>query len=75
LANCAAPLPAANRQPNPPPAAACLTRLADAGYRQQTVYHPAANFWTLQCRETALLLDLALLLTGLTFWRIGRDMT
>ena len=48
---------------------------SDAGYRQQARYHPAANFWTVQWRETALLLALTLLLTAFTFWRIHRDVT
>jgi ABC-2 family transporter len=75
LADCGDPLPAASHQPNPPSAETCFTRFADAGYRQQASYHPAANFWTLQWRETALLLVLALLLTAFTFWRIHRDVT
>jgi hypothetical protein len=75
LANCDAPLPSAGRLANPPSAESCFTRLADAGYRQEASYHPAADFWTLQWRETSLLLALALLLTAFSFWRIQRDIT
>jgi hypothetical protein len=53
--------------------APCFTRLAGEGYRQHVTYQPARNFWTLQIRETGLLLLLAGLLTGLCFWRIRRD--
>lgn len=53
--------------------APCFASLASQGYRQHVTYQPARNFWTLQLRETALLLLLAGLLTGLCFWRICRD--
>jgi hypothetical protein len=53
--------------------APCFTRLVSEGYRQHVTYQPARNFWALQIRETALLLALAGLLTGLCFWRIRRD--
>jgi hypothetical protein len=52
---------------------ACFARLTDEGYRQRVTYQPARHFWTLQLRETALLVALAGLLTGFCFWRIGRD--
>ena len=51
----------------------CFARLTSEGYRQHVTYQPARNFWTLQIRETALLLALAGLLVGFCFWRIGRD--
>jgi hypothetical protein len=54
---------------------ACLTRLADEGYRQRVMNHPANHFWALQWRETGVLLALALLLTGFSFWRIRRDLS
>ncbi len=53
--------------------AACFSRLAAEGYRQHVVYHPNSAFWTLQARETGLLLAGAALLTGFAFWRIRRD--
>jgi hypothetical protein len=53
---------------------ACFARLADEGYRQHVVYHPSSAFWTLQARETGLLLGCAALLTGFAFWRIRRDL-
>jgi hypothetical protein len=51
----------------------CFTRLATLGYRQQIVSHPASQFWSLQWRETGLLLFATALLTGFCFWRIRRD--
>jgi hypothetical protein len=53
----------------------CFTRLASEGYRQHVTYQPARHFWSLQLRETALLLVLAGLLTGFCFWRINRDVS
>ena len=53
---------------------ACFARLSSEGYRQVISYQPAARFWTLQWRETGLLLGAALLLTGFCFWRINRDL-
>jgi ABC-type transport system involved in multi-copper enzyme maturation permease subunit len=54
---------------------ACLTQLADEGYRQRVINQPASHFWALQWRETGILLALALLLTGFCFWRIRRDLS
>jgi hypothetical protein len=51
----------------------CFTRLEGEGYRQHVTYVSARSFWTLQIRETALLLAFAGLLIGVCFWRIGRD--
>ncbi len=62
-------------QADPVVVEACFTRLADEGYQQQVKYHPASDFWALQWRETGLLLGLAALLTGFSFWRIRRDLT
>ena len=53
----------------------CFTRLTAEGYRQHVTYQPARHFWSLQVRETALLLAIAGLLMGLCFWRIGRDVS
>jgi hypothetical protein len=53
----------------------CFTRLTAEGYRQHVTYQPARNFWSMQVRETALLLAIAALLVGLCFWRIGRDVS
>jgi hypothetical protein len=63
--------------PNADPATLepCYTKLADAGYRQHVEYQPADRFWSLQWRETGILLALAALLTGFCFWRIRRDLT
>lgn len=55
--------------------AACFNRMADEGYQQKLSYHSANHFWTLQWRETGVLLGLAALLTGFCFWRIRRDLT
>jgi hypothetical protein len=63
--------------PNADPATLepCYTRLAAAGYRQHVEYQPADRFWSLQLRETGILVALAGLLTGFCFWRIRRDLT
>ncbi len=46
----------------------CLTKLTDAGYRQELVYQPADHFWRLQWAELALYLAASGLLVGLCFW-------
>jgi hypothetical protein len=51
---------------------ACFDRLASEGYRQQVSYQPASHYWTLQWRETGLLLGGAALLSGACFWRVRR---
>lgn len=51
----------------------CIQRLATEGFQQHIVYHPASAFWTLQWRETGLLLTGAALLTGFAFWRVRQD--
>ena len=53
----------------------CLTKLADAGYRQRLVYQPRDHFWPLQLAETGLYLVASLGLAGLTFWQIRRRRT
>jgi hypothetical protein len=53
----------------------CFTRLAGEGYRQHVTYLSARSFWSLQLRETALLLVLASFLIGFCFWRLGRDVS
>lgn len=52
----------------------CFDRLASEGYRQKVTYQPASAFWALQWREAGLLVAGALLLSGLAFWRIRRDL-
>jgi hypothetical protein len=52
----------------------CFDRLAADGYQQKVTYQPASAFWTLQWRETGLLVAAALLLSGFAFWRIRRDL-
>jgi hypothetical protein len=54
---------------------ACFSRLAGEGYRARATYQPASHFWALQWRETGILLALAVLLTGFSFWRIRRDLS
>lgn len=51
---------------------ACFTKLADLGYQQLVTYQPANRFWTLQLYETTIFAALALLLAGISFWRIRR---
>ena len=55
-------------EPEPAGQAACLTRLAQLGYRQGVTYQPAGRYWALQAYETAIFLALAGLLTGFCFW-------
>ncbi|MFB7651162.1 MULTISPECIES: transporter [unclassified Streptomyces] len=53
----------------------CVTDLGALGYKQQTTYQPAGNFWALQWAETGLYLGLALALTGFCAWWIRRRVT
>ena len=49
------------------PTAACVTTLADLGYRQHVVYHGPDRFWALQWAETGLYVLLSMLLGALCF--------
>ncbi|KAA1423658.1 ABC transporter permease subunit [Mumia zhuanghuii] len=71
VADCGGPPPGERAQAGA--REACFERLADEGYEQQVTFHPTSSFWTLQWRESALLLVLALGLGGLCFWRIRGD--
>ncbi len=51
----------------------CFSRLNSEGYRQVVVFHPAAHFWPLQWAETALLVLLAGVLTGFSFWWLSKE--
>jgi hypothetical protein len=51
---------------------ACFDRLASEGYQQQVSYQPSSRYWTLQWRETGLLLAGAAALAGACFWRVRR---
>lgn len=53
---------------------ACFDRLAAEGYEQKVTYQPASAFWSLQWRESGLLVAAAVLLSGFAFWRIRRDL-
>jgi hypothetical protein len=55
--------------------AACFTRLTNLGYHQRVTLQPASRFWTLQWRETSMLVGAALLLFSFCFWRIRRDLS
>ena len=46
--------------------------LASHGIRVVASYQPVSRYWPLQLTETGLFLALALALTGLCFWRLGR---
>jgi len=50
----------------------CFDRLTSAGYQQRVTYQPASHYWTLQWRETGVLLTGAVLLGALAFWRLRR---
>lgn len=71
VADCAGPPPGEKAQQGA--REACFARMADEGYQQQVTSQPARNFWTLQWRETGLLLLVALGLGGVCFWRIRAD--
>jgi hypothetical protein len=75
VADCALAPPGVSRAEAPPALEACFTRLVDDGYRQLVTYQPASRFWALQWRETAILVTLALLLTGFCFQRIRRNLS
>ncbi len=55
------------------PLDSCFARLNDEGYRQLLVYQPASAFWPLQWAETGLLVLLSGLLTGFSFWWLGKE--
>jgi ABC-type transport system involved in multi-copper enzyme maturation permease subunit len=47
----------------------CMTGL---GYKETITYQPASRYWPLQELETASYLALALVMTGICFWRLRR---
>ncbi len=53
----------------PPNAGACM---ASRGIREAITYQPASRYWPFQWIETGIFLALALALTGVCFWRLGR---
>ncbi|WP_109506839.1 hypothetical protein [Nocardioides speluncae] len=65
----------ADKASSPGPPASCFEDLAAAGFQQEVVYQPADRYWLLQSIQTAILLSLAVLLSGFCFWRIRRDFT
>ena len=56
----------------PPNAGACM---ASRGIRETITYQPASRYWPFQWIETGIFLALALALTGVCFWRLGRRRT
>lgn len=60
---------------NGAPAQACFDAIAEAGYRQHVVYHPADHYWSMQWRESVVLIVLAVLLAVASFWRVRRDLS
>ncbi|HET6168456.1 MAG TPA: ABC transporter permease subunit [Marmoricola sp.] len=77
VVDCLAPPPAPGQRPAPgdgndAATAACFDRLASEGIRQRIHYQPASHYWTLQWRETGLMLLAAGGLAGLCFWRVRR---
>jgi hypothetical protein len=53
----------------------CLTRLAQAGYRQHVVYQPADRFWPLQWAETGLYAAGSAVLAVGCLWWVRRRLT
>lgn len=66
------PTPGAGEVKFGPREQACFDRLASEGYQQRVSHQPASRYWTLQWRETGLLLTGAALLVGAAFWRVRR---
>lgn len=54
---------------------ACLTKLADSGYRQRISYQPDSRYWLFQWIETGIFLALAAGLSGFGFWWIRRRLS
>ena len=55
-----------------PNAGPCMAR---RGIREAITYQPASRYWPFQWIETGIFLALALALTGVCFWRLGRRRT
>lgn len=55
------------------PISTCFPRLNDAGYTQEIIYHPVSQFWPIQWAETGILLLVAILLAGFSFWRVRQE--
>ncbi|WP_285600891.1 hypothetical protein [Kineosporia sp. NBRC 101731] len=69
-------MPTPGQEPNAQDSArsqACFDKITALGYHQRISYHPNSAFWTLQWRETGLMLAAAALLSALAFWRIRQD--
>jgi hypothetical protein len=50
----------------------CINRL---GIREVVTYQPLSRYWALQWYETLIFIGLAIVLTGLCFWRVRRSLT
>jgi hypothetical protein len=50
----------------------CEQWVGSLGLRQELVYQPGSNFWSLQWIETGILVGVALLLAGFCFWWVRR---
>jgi hypothetical protein len=55
-----------------PAIASCFDQVAAHHLRQRVTYQPAGHYWTLQWRETGLVLGGTALLAGACFWRVRR---
>jgi hypothetical protein len=53
----------------------CFDWLAGLGLRQHATYVPADRFWSLQWRESGLMLGLTALLTLVSVWWLRRRLT
>ncbi|MDG4823714.1 ABC transporter permease subunit [Asanoa sp. WMMD1127] len=54
------------------PNGSCSEWVGSLGLRQDVVYHPDSQFWTLQLAETALFVGLAAVLAAASFWWLRR---
>jgi hypothetical protein len=66
------PRPGAGPQHVAPAISSCFDQVAAHHLRQRVTYQPAGHYWSLQWRETGLVLGVTALLTGACFWRVRR---
>ncbi|GIF66985.1 transporter [Asanoa ishikariensis] len=57
------------------PSGSCTEWVGSLGLRQNVVYHPDSQYWTLQLAETAVFLGLAAALAIVSFWWLRRRLS